>query len=124
MGWRFPGAASDEALMLPLIAGILHNYQAGLFDKNLIQKQLLLEAYAYPRPYEDFSSLLLQAKPREGQTLEEVEKLLVEQIENLQKGNFEDWLPEAVMKDLKLSEIKSYEKNQGLLPSPVLSFSG
>lgn len=113
MGWRFPGAASEEAMMLPLIAGILHNYQAGLFDLNLLQQQQLLEAYAYPRPYEDFSSLLLQAKPREGQSLEEVEKLLMEQIENLRNGRFEDWLPEAVLKDLKLSEIKSFEKNQG-----------
>lgn len=113
MGWRFAGAASAEAELLPLVAGILHNYQAGLFDTNLIQQQKLLEAYAYPRPYEDFSSLLLQAKPREGQSLEEVEKLLLEQIEKLRNGEFEDWLPEAVMKDLKLSEIKSFEKNQG-----------
>jgi len=47
LGWRFPGASSEESAILPLIAGILHNYQAGLFDVNLIQKQLLLEAYAY-----------------------------------------------------------------------------
>ncbi len=113
LGWRFPGAASEESAMLPLIAGILHNYQAGLFDVNLLQKQLLLEAYAYPRPYEDFSSLLMLAKPREGQSLEDVEKLLMEQVENLRNGNFEDWLPEAVIKDLKLSEVKSFEKNQG-----------
>ena len=113
MGWRFPGAKSEEASMLPLVAGILHNYQAGLFDLNLIQQQVLLEAFAYPRPYEDFSSLLLQAKPREGQSLEDVEKLLLEQIENLKNGHFEDWLPEAVLKDLKISEIKSFEKNQG-----------
>ncbi|MBP6812241.1 MAG: insulinase family protein, partial [Saprospiraceae bacterium] len=113
LGWRFPGAASADAAILPLIAGILHNYQAGLFDLNLIQQQKLLEAYAYPRPYEDFSSLLILAKPREGQSLEEVEKLVMEQIENLRNGNFEDWLPEAVLKDLKLSEIKSFEKNQG-----------
>ena len=113
LGWRFPGASSEESAILPLIAGILHNYQAGLFDVNLIQKQLLLEAYAYPRPYEDFSSLLMLAKPREGQSLEAVEQLLMEQVENLRNGNFEDWLPEAVIKDLKLSEVKSFEKNQG-----------
>jgi len=113
MGWRFDGASSDDAEILPLVAGILHNYQAGLFDINLIQQQLLLEAFAYARPYEDFSSLLLQAKPREGQSLEAVEKLLLEQIENLRNGHFEEWLPEAVTKDLKLSEIKSFEKNQG-----------
>lgn len=113
IGWRFDGASSEEALMLPLVAGVLHNYQAGLFDLNLIQDQQLLEAYAYPRVYEDYSSLLLQAKPREGQSLEAVEQLLMEQMDKLRTGDFEDWLPGAVLKDLKLSEIKSFEKNQG-----------
>lgn len=114
IGWRLPGAKSAEAsLLLPLVAGILHNYQAGLFDLNIVQQQQLLEAYAYPRVYEDFSSLLLMAKPREGQTLEEVEKILLREIAKLRAGEFEDWLLEAVIKDMKLSEIRSFEKNQG-----------
>lgn len=113
IGWRLPGAKSKEAsLLLPLVAGILHNYQAGLFDLNIIQKQQLLEAYAYPRVYEDYASLLLMAKPREGQTLEQVEQILLGEMERLRKGDFEDWLIKAVLKDMKLSEIRSFEKNQ------------
>jgi predicted Zn-dependent peptidase len=113
MSWRFPGAGSEEAIMLPLIAGILHNYQAGLFDQHLIQQQQLLEAYAYPRVQEDFGFLYLHGKPREGQQLEAVETLMLAQLERLCKGEFEDWLPAAVLKDMKLSEIKEFEKNQG-----------
>lgn len=114
IGWRVPGAKSDAAgLYLPLIAGVLHNYQAGLFDLNIIQQQQLLEAYAYPRVYEDFSSLLLMAKPREGQSLEEVEQILMRELAKLHNGEFEDWLIEAVLKDMKLSELKSFEKNSG-----------
>lgn len=122
IGWRFDGANSEEAKILPLIANMLHNYQAGLFDLNLIQKQKLLEAFAYPRVYEDFSSLMLYGKPREGQSLEEVEQLFLEQIENLRNGNFEDWLPAAVVKDLKHSEIKEFEKNQGRAGAIVNAF--
>jgi predicted Zn-dependent peptidase len=114
MGWLLPGAKSREAsIMLPLTTGILHNYQAGLFDLNIIQKQQLLEAYAYPRTYEDYSALLLLAKPREGQSLEAVEEILRREMQNLREGNFEEWLLDAVLKDLKLSEIKSFEKNRG-----------
>jgi predicted Zn-dependent peptidase len=113
MGWRFPGAGSKEAMLLPMIAGILHNYQAGLFDLNLIQQQKVLEAYAYPRIHEDFGHLFLHGKPREGQTLENVEELMLEQVRRMRAGDFEDWLPEAVWKDMKLSEIKEFEKNQG-----------
>lgn len=122
MGWRFPGAKSNEALLLPLISGILHNYQAGLFDLHLLQGQKVLEAYAYPRVYEDYGSLVLYAKPRDGQTLETVEKLLWQEIENLREGRFEDWLPEAVLKDLKLSETKEFEKNQGRAAAITTSF--
>jgi len=114
IGWRLPGAKSEEAsVFLPLVASILHNYQAGLFDLNIIQQQKLLEAYAYPRVYEDFSSLLLMAKPREDQSLEEVENILLREVAKLRRGEFEDWLLEAVLKDMKLSEIRSFEKNTG-----------
>ncbi|MFN0036922.1 MAG: M16 family metallopeptidase [Saprospiraceae bacterium] len=114
IGWRIPNAKSEEAsVLLPLVTGILHNYQAGIFDLNIVQQQRLLEAYAYPRVYEDYGSLLLMAKPREGQSLEEVEKILLGEMEKLRRGEFEEWLPEAVVKDMKLSEIRSFEKNQG-----------
>ena len=122
MGWRFPGGKSEEALMLALISGILHNQQAGLFDLNLLQGQTVLEAYAFPRVYEDYSSLVVYAKPREGQSLEAVEQLLLKEIEHLREGNFEDWLPEAVVKDLKLSEIKEFEKNKGRAAAITTAF--
>jgi predicted Zn-dependent peptidase len=113
LGWRFEGAKTEESIYLPLISGLLYNQQAGLIDLNLIQKQQVLEAYAYPRIHEDYSALAVYGKPREGQTLADVEKLLLKQIADLRAGNFEEWLPEAVIKDMKLSEIKEFEKNQG-----------
>lgn len=113
MGWRFEGARSEDALLLPLLACLLHNNQAGLFDINLIQAQQVLEAVAYPRIYEDYSSLSLQAKPREGQSLAEVERLLLLEVDKLRRGEFEDWLPEAVIKDMKLSEYREFDSNRG-----------
>ncbi len=122
MGWRFPGARSEEALLLPVVAGMLHNNQAGLFDLNLIQAQRLLEASAFPRTYEEYGSLILYGKPREGQSLADVEALLWEQIECLRQGAFEDWLPQAVVKDLKLSETRQFEKNTGRASAITAAF--
>jgi len=122
LAWRFPGAKTDEALMLALISGMLHNQQAGLFDLNLKQRQKVLEAYAFPRVSEEYSSLVLYAKPREGQSLEAVEKLLLQELENLRVGKFEDWLPEAVVKDLRLSEMKEFEKNRGRASAITAAF--
>jgi predicted Zn-dependent peptidase len=122
MGWRVGGAKSEEAMLLPLVAGMLHNYQAGIFDLNIIQQQRVLEAYAYPRVYEDYSNLQLIAKPREGQSLEALEAILLAEVAKLRNGDFEDWLPAAVLKDLKLAEIKSFEKNQGRASALTTAF--
>jgi predicted Zn-dependent peptidase len=113
IGWRFAGAGTQDAKMILLIANLLYNQQAGLFDLNILQQQTLLEAYAYPRFFEDFSSLLLQAKPREQQSHADVERILLAEIDKLRRGDFEDWLLQAVIKDMKLSQIRSYERNQG-----------
>ena len=105
-GWKWagdwPALIRKKHFCCRWSAYILHNSQAGLIDMNLIQQQRLLEAYAYPNVLEDFSSLFLQGKPREGQSLADVEKLLLEQMEMLRTGQFEDWLPQAVVKDMKL----------------------
>ena len=111
ISWRFDGANSGDALMLTLLRSLLYNRRAGIIDLNLMQKQLVLEASASSTSYEDYSIFRLYGKPREGQTLEEVEKLLLEQVEALKNGRFEDWLPEAVVKDFKLSEMRRNESS-------------
>jgi predicted Zn-dependent peptidase len=113
LAWRFPGANAPEALLLPLISEMLFNQQAGLIDLNLLQEQQVLEAYAYHRIHEDYSSLVLHGKPRSGQTMEQVEALLLEQIQKLADGDFPAWLPEAAVRNLRLQEMKTFEKNQG-----------
>jgi predicted Zn-dependent peptidase len=117
MGWRFAGAGTQDAKMVLILSNLLYNQQAGLIDLHIMQEQRLLEAYAYPRFYEDFSSLMLQAKPREQQSHEDVERILMEEIERLRRGDFEDWLLDAVIKDMKLGQIRSYERNQGRVQS-------
>lgn len=113
MGWRFDGASSEGAMLLPLISTMLFNYQAGIFDLNVMQKQRLLEVYVYPRVMEDFSTLWLLGKARDGQKMEDVEKILLEQIDRLRRGDFADWLPKAALRDLELAEIRAFEKNAG-----------
>lgn len=113
IGWRIPGADSPEALLLPVVAATLYNGEAGLIDEHIVHQQQLLQAYSYPRIYEDYGAFFCYGKPREGQTHAEVEAIIMQQIERLRNGDFPDWLPEAVIKNLKLTEAKHYEKNEG-----------
>ncbi len=112
MAWRFGGATSDDPAMLRMIKGLLYNQQAGLIDINLVQKQKVLEGDASTWAYEDYGIFSMYGKPREGQSLEDVEKLLIGELENIKKGNFDEWLMKAVIKDAKLGEIRSNEYNR------------
>ncbi|MBK8562912.1 MAG: insulinase family protein [Saprospiraceae bacterium] len=111
MAWKGGGANSSDADYLTLIYRLLYNGRAGLIDLDLLQKQQVLEARASLTAMEDYSTFQLYGKPREGQTLEEVEKLLLAELEKIKKGQFDEWLIKACIKDLKLSEIRANESN-------------
>ncbi|MDF2438711.1 MAG: peptidase domain protein [Bacteroidota bacterium] len=111
MGFRFPGTNTKDADMLMLISKILSNGNAGLIDLNINQQQKALEAGAFDMEFKDYSALILSGTPKEGQTLEQLQSLLLEQISNLKNGNFPDWLLSAVITDMKLQQTKMYERN-------------
>lgn len=107
---------------LKLIQMLLTNGQAGLIDLNINQAQKAMGAYAYDLPLKDYSILMLGAKPLEGQSLEAVETLLLEQISNLKTGNFKDWLIPAVINDYKMSSMMQFESNRARADAFVDAF--
>jgi predicted Zn-dependent peptidase len=109
MGFRFPGAASKDAQMLDLVASILTNGSAGLIDLNLVKKQKLLGASAFAYILKDYSVLLLQGNPTQGQSLDEVKNLLLNELDNLKKGNFPDDLIPSIVNNLKKRIIEANE---------------
>jgi len=113
LGYRFPGAGSEESTLAKLVAAILYNQQAGLIDLDLNQEQKVLAAAAYISEWREYSVLTLAADPREGQTLQECETLLLAEIEKLKRGEFDEWLLDAVIKDFELARTKSFESNSG-----------
>jgi predicted Zn-dependent peptidase len=113
IGYRFGGAGSKDEDLLKLCDKILSNSTAGLIDLNLNQAQKVLEAGTYAYVLKDYSVHILEGKPKEGQSLEEVKDLILGQVEKLKKGEFPDWLIPAIINDMKLSEIKTSESNRG-----------
>ncbi len=112
LAWQIDSAHTDEQEIASLISVMLYNQQAGLIDLDLIQKQQVLEARAGMMSLAEYGALIMYGKPRSGQSLEEVEKLLVAQMNRIKKGDFPDWLIEAVITDFKYSQTKSLENNQ------------
>ena len=112
MGFRFDGIGSNDNLMISLVDMLLNNGKAGLIDLNLMQKQNVLSAGSTIIEYKDYSIHNLFGKPKKNQKLEDVENLLLEQIELLKKGEFEDWLIKAVVNDYRIKMMDSYGSNR------------
>ena len=111
LGWRLNGAKSPDVDVVSMLSSMLYNRQAGLIDLDLVQHQQVLEASAGVMNLTDYSGFMLYGRPREGQTLEDVEQLLIKQVNRIKKGDFPDWLMAAVIKDYKYSLTKNFENN-------------
>jgi len=121
-GYRFAGAGTMEVNILVILEYILSNGTAGLIDLNLNQDQKVIEAYSSTDINKDYSVLYFGGKPREGQTLNDVKNLLMQQIEILKKGQFPDWLIPAIIANFKLNQLRAYENNDNRADAFVSSF--
>jgi len=113
VGFRIPGAQSPDTDVLDLLGDLLNNGKAGLIDLNLIQKQRVLSAYAYPISFTDYGVFVLSGRPKESQTLEQIKDLLLEQIELLKKGEFDEELIQATIANYRLNKIYQLQSNYG-----------
>ena len=109
MAFRLPGNQDKDALLADLVGEILTNGKAGLIDLNLVKKQKLLGASAFAYTLIDYGVLYLSGKPLQGQSLEQVKDLMLGEIENLKKGNFDDDLIPSIINNLKKQTIQGTE---------------
>lgn len=111
IGFRLPGAGTQESIALQLISELLMNGKSGLFDKNLIKTQKVLSASASPEILKDYSMLYITAKPKMGQSLEELKNLLLTEVTKLNTGDFDATLLPAIIKNYEVSRIQQNESN-------------
>ena len=109
IGFRFPGAGTRDARLLDLVASILTNGKAGLFDLDLTKKQKLLSASARASTMMDYSTLTLRGNPVRGQSLDEVKDLMLAEISKLRKGEFSDDLITSIVTNQKKAIIQANE---------------
>jgi predicted Zn-dependent peptidase len=102
-----------DALLLELADMLLAYKKAGLIDVNLRQKQRVLDASSSPMILKDYSVHFLTGTPKEGQSLEQVRDLLLEQIAHLKRGEFDEAMLKGIVENLKEDRIRSYETNAG-----------
>jgi predicted Zn-dependent peptidase len=111
LAFRTASNSSEDAEALMMLDMILDNQTAGLINLNLSQAQVVASAGSYPRMLNDYGSQQLWGVPKAGQTLEEVEQLLLDQLDLIKAGEFEDWIIPAIVNDFKKTEKASLESN-------------
>jgi len=114
VAFRSGAIGSKEEKLLTLADMILANGNAGLIDLNLNQKQAVQRGGCSPTFLNDYGYHQFTGSPKEGQTLDEVKDLLLAQVEKLKQGEFDEWMIEAVINDMKLSQTRQYENNTAL----------
>lgn len=109
--FRAAESGTRESMLNDLMASVLSNGKAGLIDLNLNKQQKVLEAGASLWQFKDYGIFFVLASPVEGQKLEEVKDLLLEQLNVLKKGEFDERLIKAIVANYKLSLLQGLEYN-------------
>lgn len=122
IGWKYPGARSEDALVAEIVASVLYNGSAGLIDLNINQQQKVLGAYgmSYGRP--DAGEFILMGNPKQGQTLEEVRDILLAEVAKLRNGEFDEAVLSGTVNNMKKELMRSLENNGSRADMFVQSF--
>lgn len=105
------GNGSRDAMLADLLESVLNNGKCGLIDLNVNQQQRCMGAYAGTYTLNDYGAFMFGGQPKQGQTLADVQALFDEQIALVKSGNFDDWLLEAAINNMKLAIMKRAESN-------------
>lgn len=112
MGWRADASKSLQLDTLEVIAQLLSNGQAGLFDLDLSQKLKVQEVSAGIADMDEYSVFYVYGQPKSGQTLQEVRSLALSEIEKLKKGTFSDDLLPSIVNNYKRYYYTQLDNNQ------------
>lgn len=112
MGWRFPAANSAACDTLDILTAVLYNGRAGMIDLNLNQKLKIQGGYAGNDELNDYSMFIMGGQPNQGQTIEQVRQLLLDELQKLRRGEFSDDLLESIINNQKRDFYQAMLSNQ------------
>ena len=113
VAWRLGGSTSEDADLAAVAASILSNRKAGLVDLNINQQQKTLGVFAGESMQPDYGMMVMQGRPKAGQSLDEVRDLMLAEIENLRNGAWDESLLEASINNLKAGMMQTMDTNEG-----------
>lgn len=120
LGFRTVTDGHPDYIPLEVALGILNNRnQTGLLDKLTIDGKVIA-AQAFSLPYKDHGAVALLMVPKiVGQKLPEAEELVLSEVKKLAKGEFADWMVDAV----KLRMYMDFQRSLESIESRAILFA-
>lgn len=112
IAWLTVPHSHPDAEALIVLDMLMDNSAAGLINLHLNQAQRVKNAGSYPAQYNDAGAWYLWAVPKQGQTLEEAETLLLETVDRLKNGEFTDADISAIITNFEISKKAQLESNE------------
>lgn len=110
LAWRLPAAKDKDMMVMNILSEVLQNGKSGLIDRDITQKQAALGVSTFMYGLADHGVFLAAGQAKEGQTLDDVRALIIEEIEKLCKGDFDEDLIKAIVNNYKLGMQERLEK--------------
>lgn len=122
ISFRTPGSSSNDAIALEMLIQVLFNQKAGLIDLNVNRQQKIISGFANLVMYKDYGVVTTGGMAKPGQTLEQVKDILLEQINKLKSGDFDESIMKSFLANKKLSFQSNVESSTFVAMGLMSSF--
>jgi predicted Zn-dependent peptidase len=122
VSWPTAAKSDADADALTILDMLMDNSAAGLMNLRLNQALKVKGSGSYPEMRNDAGNWNIWAVPKKDQTLEEAEALLMQTVDALKNGEFDDEDLAAVVTDFEISEKRRLESNEARDGTLVESF--
>ena len=123
IGFRIDaGTGSRDVLLAEMADAVLMNGSCGIMDENINQKQLAQYASSGVSDLNDYAYFRLAGRPKKGQTLEQLKDLLLQQIDILKSGNWDEDLLTAAINNRKLGLMTQLESNNNRAMAMAMAY--
>ena len=106
------GTGSRDVLLAQMVDAVLMNGSCGIIDENINQKQLAQYVRSGVGDLNDYAYFVLAGTPKKGQTLEQLRDLMLQQLDILKSGSWDENLLKGAINNIKLREMQSLESNE------------
>ena len=116
------GHADEDALVV--LDMLMDNASSGIINLKLVQEQKVKGAGSWPSMRNDAGAWHMWVLPKQGQTLEQAEALLMDAVESLKRGEFTEEDIKAIITNFEVGEKSRLESNDARVSMLVNSFVG